>query len=681
MESIEAAPSRLAEERLLEYKMQELLLQEVLPQLGLASLAHLRACCRSLQSLLDSELCSDIWFPAAQHHLPGRHQMHRTVALPSSFLTPQQQAISTDSITNHDNPQQQQPEQSHPEDWPALKHPCQDSFIHPVLIQQLLLEHAVLLQSLSQHGSTAFLRISPGAYTSPELWSSCGTWVAMQQHQPQAAGTLLIWNTDTGATQAMLDHPRGHILHAAWLPASSHLVWVKSHDATQEYTQQSLFCLDAASGQKHQLLNQPYRHWLHKSKPIISASGSLLAFVHSESVKLLSLPHLQTTATFASPVHARPSVAAMSFNPAATLIAITWDGQWDKGNADVPPLLLDIFSISTRSRCFSMAVNAAVWCSWNPTMSHLLILSDCNGLTMLDLNDARLTPICVRKTWPLLVASAWTADGSLAIIRGSKSSRALPRGNSMDATDYSSVLCSGAVGFKWTYGIQGPRILHEDGTSVSLPRGIPDDYRFHRACLSDLELEIGHILGERSSATRQAIRDYISSCGRLVVKLPYPASDASGHAGLIHFDVDYLAHSATKHLVSSSPIPRCSPPIWHPSLAGSRIYTVNGQDLDIWLFDGKQHRVLQHWRGIDLLRRASNAQHVSCRWRQVLWSKNGAKLLLLGDTILIAIAFCSPDSLDGSSAPVGSACKRAGLWELLARSLSQLFRAGTSGHP
>ena len=60
MESGNSAPTRCAEEGLADYKMIEPLVQEVLPRLGLANLAHLRACCSSLHSLLVSELCSQI---------------------------------------------------------------------------------------------------------------------------------------------------------------------------------------------------------------------------------------------------------------------------------------------------------------------------------------------------------------------------------------------------------------------------------------------------------------------------------------------------------------------------------------------------------------------------------------------------------------------------------------------
>ena len=700
MESVNAAPHRLTEEGLLDYKMQELVLQEVLPRLGLASLTHLRACCRSLQSLLDSTLCSSVWFPAAQHHLPSRHQMHRMMDLPSRFLKPHQQAVAAVSATNHDTPQQQlqqhhqqpqqqnkQQQQSRSADAPAAKHPGNasqepdDSLRHPVRIQQFLLEQAALLRRLSQGGGMTFLPISAGVYTSLELWSPCSTWVAMQQYRPNAASSLVIWNTVTGAAQDMVELPRGHFLNVAWLPDSSCLAWVKSHDEAREYTEQSIFCLDVATGQRHQLLNQPYRHWHHKRKPIISASGGLLAYVVNNCVKVSRLPNLEDTATLSSRLHPRPSVAAMSFNPAATHIAITWDGQWDTGNEEAPPLCLEIFATDTQSRCFCMPFNVAVWCSWNPTIHHLLILSSGEGLAMLDVNASRLTPIPIRNNRPLRAASAWTTNGSMAIIRELKPSR----GDSTDPTEYVAVRCDGTVGFTWTYGSCGPKFAQEVSTSLSHPQGMPDGldkYRFHRACSMDLDKEISDILNDRSSAAKQNPRDHISACGRLKVELPSPAVAISRHAGLSHFSIDYLAHSATKHNVVSDLMRGCSAPIWHPSLVGSRIYALTGPEQDVWLVDGHQHRVLQHWQGQDLQQRAScasKAKQAGSKWQRASWSENGARLLLVGDRAIIALDFCSPRCLtglpDSSRAPVGSAWTESGPWDVVAKSLSQLFWA------
>ena len=613
MDSVNAAPSRLTEEGLLDYKMQELVLQEVLPHLGLASLAHLRACCRSLQSLLDSELCSSVWFSAARHHLPTPHQMHRSGARPSPFLLPHQQAKSSDSAAAHGIPHQlqqqdqQQEQQSRSEYAPAAEHPgnaSQKHYEHPVRIQQFLLEQAALLRSLSQGGGINFLPISPGAYTSLELWSPCSTWVAMQQYRPNAASSLVIWNTVTGAAQEMVELPRGHFLNVAWLPDSSYLVWVKSHDEAREYTEQSIFCLDVASGQRHQLLNQPYRHWHHKRKPIVSASGGLLAYVVNNCVKVSRLPNLEDTATLSSLLHPRPSVAAMGFNPAATHIAITWDGQWNTGNEEAPPLCLEVFATDTQSRCFCMPFNVAVWCSWNPTIHHLLILSSGEGLAMLDVDASRLTPIPIRNSRPLRAASAWTTNGSMAIIRGSKPSR----GDGTNSTEYFAVHCDGTVGFTWNYGTCGPKFAQQVSTSLSHPRGMPDgldEYRFHRACSMDLDKEISDILDDGSSAATQNPRDHISACGRLKVELPSPAVALSRHAGLSHFSIDYLAHSATKHNVVSDLMRGCSAPIWHPSLVGSQICALTGPEQDVWLVDGQQHRVLQHWQGQDLLQQAS----------------------------------------------------------------------------
>ena len=138
------------------------------------------------------------------------------------------------------------------------------SCVHPLRVQQLLQEQAALLQSLAQGGSISCLPVTdPASCTSMETWSPCGTWIVMQQYQPSKDSRLIIWNTVTGATQDMVEFCQGHFLKVAWLPASPWLLWVKSHDQEREFTYQSIYCLNVATGERHERLNRPYRHCSH----------------------------------------------------------------------------------------------------------------------------------------------------------------------------------------------------------------------------------------------------------------------------------------------------------------------------------------------------------------------------------------------------------------------------------
>ena len=303
---------------------------------------------------------------------------------------PHQQALSSDSATTydalHDRPHQQQQQQLQQQDpkqslsenkaaATAANYLCDDSDDSLQLqVQKLLQEQGELLRKLSQGGSMSNMQVPLAVFKFPsseisEIWSPCNTWVAivMEQYTPrdQAGSTLWIWNRVTGATQEMEMVPRSHIPTVAWMPASSYLVWVKGHacdgdsNRAHKFAHQSFFSLEVASQQKHQLLDQPYQNSPisiqdRELKPATSASGGRLAYVGSNCVKLVSLPHLKDEATLTSPVHAKPSVAAINFNPAATHIAITWDGVRDAKNRLAPPFCLDVFATDSQSRCFSM---------------------------------------------------------------------------------------------------------------------------------------------------------------------------------------------------------------------------------------------------------------------------------------------------------------------------------------
>ena len=703
MKSAKVAPIRraqLAQQGLADYKMQEPMLQEVLPHLGLANLARLRACCSRLHSLLASEPCAQIWLSAAQHHPPSRHLMQRLTSQAPSIM-PHQQASSSDSAIDQSALQQQQQqerlEQSAPEDKAVANPPC-DASSSPLQlqVQRLLQEQGALLRKLSQGGSMSNMQVPLAVRAGPssETWSPCNTWVAivMEESYPwdTAGSTLWIWNRVTGATQKMELVPQSHILTVAWLPASSYLVWVKgdacdgASNRAHKYTHQSIFCLDVASQQKHQLLDQPCSCQKRDDKsllalasasalkPVISASACLLAYVQIDCVKLLSLPHLEDIATLTLPVHPTPKVAAMSFNPAGTHIAITWDGKQDFVNftmePQAPPFQLDVFATDRQSRRFNMPWRSktAIWYSWNPTISHLLMVSsDEEGLAMLDVDACTLTPFPGWNAGVRRDESPWTADGSMAIVCGSNPRDPLS-GRRLEDTEYNTVLCNGTLAFKWIYGTQGPRFLQDNGTTPTPPQGMQDDYRYHRVCLLNLYKETDEMYFQSS----QRHREYLSTCGHLVVTYPRLDRDEKepdGNGELVHLDMDYGAHTATEHLVTAGfrSIPRSSLPIWHPSPAGQRIYAVIGQRYDVWLIDGQQHRVLRHWRGKDLLRHTPCAIVPLMRttsWHRLSWSEDGTKLLLVGYQISIAIDFCSPSSRGCSGAPVRSAWRKSGVW-------------------
>ena len=687
MEPASASLAMPAQVGLTDYRMQELLLQEILPHLGPACLAHLRACCRSLQSLLDSKLCSDVWFQAAQHHLPSRHHLHHE-AQPSPFLLQQQKSMqASDTITGvNQQQQQQQQQQSQFQDRSAPRHPADHSPAHPVHIQQLLQEQAALQHSLSHGGSLSFKPLPVGAaYSSSELWSPCGTWVAMRPYWPETrTSSLVIWNTHTGAAQEMSEYPQGQLLSMAWLPAGPCLAWIRSHTASQ-YEHRTIFCMDVTTGERHQVLVQPCQTSQHRQRFIISASGGLIAYNNNSGqasvVELASLPHLKKTATLSSPLHPSPSVLTMEFNPAATHIAILWDGTLEKANAGAAPFCLEIIDTQTQACRFSRTFNHAILPSWSPSNRHLLIARDARGLVrdsplILDVSTWKVTAVPVKTTYFAVGEPTWSATGSTVIIPGSR----LDHGNNADCTEFYVVLSNGTVGFKWTYGIQGPRLSCGENTLDSPSEGTLDEYRLCETCLTGLNSEISDILDDHSFNVRLLRRGPVSSCGRVVVAIDSLDPVTSRLAEVMHFEMDYPAHSATKQSVLRSYISKSSAPIWHPSLVGSRIYALAGHGHDVLLVDGRQHRVLQHLHGKDLLSHARGARltfdtQAGSTWR-ISWSEDGTKLLLVGEPIVIAIDFCSLNGHiclpESHRPPICSPPEKMGFWGLIVSSLTTL---------
>ncbi len=129
---------------LADYSMQEPLLHGILPHLRPAALARLRATCTSLRSLLDSELCSEAWFEAAKHLLPGiqqlqAHDWHATesesLRIASSETSQHQPAGSSSPSKATTSPK-----------WSRDGHACQLTHApaaqlpleHPERVQQLL---------------------------------------------------------------------------------------------------------------------------------------------------------------------------------------------------------------------------------------------------------------------------------------------------------------------------------------------------------------------------------------------------------------------------------------------------------------------------------------------------------------------------------------------------------------
>lgn len=88
---------------------------------------------------------------------------------------------------------------------------------------------------------------------------------------------------------------------------------------------------------------------------------------------------------------------------------------------------------------------------------------------------------------------------------------------------------------------------------------------------------------------------------------------------------------------------------WRPAQALSCVCAVAGQQHDLWLVDGRAHRVLRYWPGTALLafqkasgQTAPPPDH--CSWTYISWSEDGTKLCLGCPCAVLVIDLQSDDS-------------------------------------
>ncbi len=688
---------------LADYRMQELLLHEVLPRLGPAALAHLRATCRSLQSLLDSELCSESWSKAAQRILPGwlhglpwapaaasADLLNRSVA-PSQSLQHKQTHLSGPSTVAKDAQQTRSGTTGH-----ACQVPTEHTGDapwgvdeHATGVQQLLRRKVSLLKRLAQPARISCLKVKPRQDTTKgrELWSPCGTWLAMQQYDEKVVGndkrtwvtlvtsnhaplecylsqacSLVVGDMTTMRAQRVCSIPKGRFLALEWLPGSSWLVWAKSDNLYKSTSRQSIFCLDVATGKRHQRRDKPYRvNWL-AHRPCIAATAGLMACAEEHKIQLLKLPSLEPMASFGDSLAKGSFVAAMSFDPSAAYIAVCWGrntcqhpGFLLPGRPGLPPSFdnfdetlkpglgcafrLEVFHVSTMKRQLQLYSASKPCCTWSPVKPLLLIASDC--IRILDAVAGTYVSVAVEPSDHSKVADTWSADGSMLALQG----RQIGSGDRQDhpwACFF--ILPNGIIYsmFRWEAC---------DPVVTCIDSDVPP------ACLVDLLLscplygfylvkDIRNMLAACTSVPRyrpDCQELYRSHGGHWVVAQPLHRTRC-GPTKLLQLDLDHASRSARLHLVPCGAVPQSSRPVWHPLPEADGIYALIGEDHDVWLVDGQHHRLLQHWEGSKLLRSDTSVAagtHRPDTWQRISWSEDGTKLLLVSSGNVIAIDFDS----------------------------------------
>ncbi|KAK9839069.1 hypothetical protein WJX74_008724 [Apatococcus lobatus] len=584
-------------------RLQDVLVERVLPSLGATCLAKLRATCCSMQDLLDCELSATVWQSVAEQLGIGQ---------PTVLEHQQQQPANPEACTccqqTHDDLllQQSQQQQSRQQakrlpysksdattEVQADRHSSQPAqhqslnsstatarspdAVHPssVLVQQKLRHTAMLLHKMQQPGQVVRKPVQAQSLGASVSWSSCGRWVAADQSQPQSH--LTIWDTLSNTYQEIEILPHGRFLTLTWLPASTWLLYVKAHTCGHEFTKQSIFCQRMQSGEKRELLDRPHRHWRGQHVPAIASTGHVMAYVHSVCVVLLELPGLKHCGTLSPAIPGRSNVAAMGFNPAATQLAVCWEGNaLDQRSA---AFCLDVFDVQTKSRVFAMPCGSNIEFAWAPTSSHLLISSKI-GVVLLNMGtlDAQKLPI-IANSWLSSSNRAsrslvWTAKGDFALVCGRATSQqflpAMCFAIQLDGHIHDQFSCPRRA---FTVDCVGVRLL-------------PSNH-FHQMChaqMVDMSWDVGQA------------PPLMSRCARLAVTLPTTFRDPRQwrvtHTGLDSTGlINQVLHMPLPGVRSGFPF------AWHPSQALTCVYAVAGKGHDLWLVDGRQHRSLQHWSG------------------------------------------------------------------------------------
>ncbi len=688
---------------LADYRMQELLLHEVLPRLGPAALAHLRATCRSLESLLDSELCSESWYTAAKRilpgcqHVPARDRKNRDdtsarvldpSGKPSQIsqkLQHQQADLPGTSMVAQDP---QQTRSGHACLLPTNSAKKSSWLLdkHAVRVQQLLRHKSTLLKRLAQPARISCFTVKPRQDTTKgrELWSPCGTWLAMQQYDEEVveghsckwqlfksdaappgyhvsqACSLMVGNMTTMRACRLCSIPKGSFLALAWLPGSSWLVWAKSHNIDDGTSGQSIFCLDVATGKRHQRMDKPWRvNWLQHA-PCIFATARVMACAEEDQVQLLRLPSLKPMASFADSWHKGAYVAAVSLDSSGAYIAICWGHNafqpcgippdfWDFDEFLQEPkspdlscaFRLSVFHVPTMKRQFQLYSASKPRCSWSPVKSRLLIASDC--IRILDAEAGTYVRVAIEPSECSRIAGAWTLEGGMAVMRG----RQIGSGDQRQPSEACFVILANGIIFATIRSQAGGPILTDiDGDIViNPPACLLDMVRLYPAYGGYLFKDIQNILRACQHPPRPHSWEFYSQLGGHCVVAPPLCRTNSGPIKLIQLDIDFATRSASSHLVPCNPVPQSSTPVWYPLQEACGVYALIGEDYDVWVVDGQHHRLLQHWEGRKLMRSetcVSAGKPMPQTWHRISWSSDGTKLLLVSSNIVTAIDFGFP---------------------------------------
>ena len=634
-----------AERGLADPRLQDVLVARVLRELAAAFLAHLRATCSGLHILLDSGLSCAAWQSAyeqlqsgwrpaktEQHEdakSPFRDQQHpgHSRAPPGCRhqqinIQEESAALSTKSFaTLHQSTHQ--PDQQNPAAIaPAAA--TSDALHQPssVGVQQQLWGN--MQRKLREGGEVMLRPLKANVLMRSATWSPCGQWVALEQMLP--CSRLVVWDTESNFAQESPTLPHGCVLKVAWLPARAWLLYIEAHTIMYRYRRQSIFCHNLASGGKQNLLNMP--HCLGHRSPVIAPSGHLMAYVHIAYV-VLQLPSLRRFGTLHPEAPTRSHVAAMSVNPAATQLAVCWEA-----NMLGTDFCLDLFDIVTKSRIFSLPCHSSVKATWAPTSTHLLISGEA-GVSLLNMSSLYLISLPVNATawFPAfkLQDVHWSAKGDLALVRGT-SDCLKATSPQLDALSLCfAIRPDGAIAQHWTTR------FHETAGGLADVSICPSKRSFcvlgDPAAQHALDAEIFWGTGV---PPREFVKFSLSRCGCLAVTLPsrelwirHVAIDASG---LI---------TRVLHLRLWGVEIGCAF-AWHPAHALSCVYAVAGQQHDLWLVDGRAHRILRHWSGIVLLasrqasaQTASSPNHSS--WTFISWSEDGTKLCMMCPCTVLVI--------------------------------------------
>ncbi len=372
--SAHASPTHSAEDGLADHELWEPLLEYVLPHLRLVILGHLRASCRFLQSLLDSEHCHDIWFAAAWHLLPRSQQMPMQLQAEdslyaysgsdaqkpqgppdsSSNITPQQQQrqqlqpitvpntalpcrmreqTADGDATAADRPEQQQQqqqqqqlapttlqighnEQQHPGDCQATHLGKASSEISFQDVQSRLRAQAAFLRGLAETPSLIRLPANLDGDWSImlELWSPCGVWVAMQRRKLQYAlshGTTSLIIWDTVSLLAQ---------EVDELPDKQifDIAWLPASSWLlciqclhwAWHAPRLAVCFNVATGERHEHREGFQQVCTRQGKASIAATGKMMAYFHGTHVMLHTLPLLKHQHTLSNPMRDIPSDAS-----------------------------------------------------------------------------------------------------------------------------------------------------------------------------------------------------------------------------------------------------------------------------------------------------------------------------------------------------------------------------------